>query len=109
MAEARVVGVAVLADDRFDGRGVLEGEAVRDGRAVVEDVDGVAGDLQGEQAGADGGCEVVEVVFQVRGRLGQAEAGEVGGEDVVSVAEEGDEVSVLRARGWEAMEKQDGG
>ena len=25
VAEARVVGVAVLADDRFDGRGVLEG------------------------------------------------------------------------------------
>ena len=56
---------------------------MRDGRAVVEDVDGVAGDFQFDEPGADGCGQVVEGVFHVWRRFRKAEAGEVGGEDVV--------------------------
>ena len=82
---------------------------MRDGRAVVEDVDGIAGDFQFDEPGADGCGQVVEGVFHVWRRFRKAEAGEVGGEDVVGVAEERDEVAVLSRRGREAHQEEDCG
>ena len=56
MAEALRVGVAVLGYDGGEGGGVLQGEAQGDGRAVVEDVDGVFGEVQGGEEEVEGGC-----------------------------------------------------
>lgn len=98
MTEACVVAVTVLGYDGFDMLWIGESQAVRNWRAVVENVDRVARDVESGEPGADGGGEVVKGVFQVGRRLGEAEAWEVWCQDVIVGAEERDEVPVLSAR-----------
>ncbi len=105
------VGVAVLGDDGGDALGVGGGEAEAGGGAVVEDVDGVAPELQGLDEGIHGEGEVVEgvLIISIGGDVGEAEAGEIGGDDAEPGCEERDEVAKHVGGTGVAVEEQEHG
>ena len=111
VAETFFVGVAVLRDDGGDALGMRHGEAEAGGGAVVEDVEGVAREVEGVGEGDDGFRECVEGVFVVAlgGDFGEAEAGEVGSDDAVTVGEARDEFAILEGRCGEAVEEKHDG
>lgn len=95
LAQALLVGVAVLRDEGGDAPGVPHGEAEADRRAVVEDVERVAG--QPERVGEPGdhlgqAVEGVGELFAV-GRVGEAKAGQVWGDEVVVAGEVREEIA----------------
>lgn len=109
VAEAFDVRVAVLGYDRGEARRGFEGETECDRGAVVENVDGVAGDVKGGEEEAEGLGEVGECEVVGGWGGGEAEAREIRGEDVVGWGEERDEVAELVARGRETVQEKEKG
>lgn len=100
-----------MRHDGRDGFGALQRYAEGDGRAVVEDVDGVFVDFQGVEEFEGCGGEAGEGVVVRRrvGHGGEAEAGEVRGDDVVRFGELWDQVAVLEGGAGEPVQEEDGG
>ncbi len=111
LAQALLVGIAVLRHDRAHPLGPRQREPEAHGRAVVEHVERVA--MQPERVGEafDHLGEVVEAVREgrPRGRLGEAEARQVGRDDVEAVRQQRDQVAEHVRRAREAVQQQQGG
>ena len=106
VAQALLVGVAVLRDDRSDPVRMLDREPEAGRRAVVEHIDGVAVEADGLGEAVDCLRDLVERV-----RLGRpiriAEPREIRGDDMRAVGEARDEVAKHVARGREAVKQQE--
>ena len=110
-AETFLVRVAVLRDNGRDGVRACQGQAQRRRGAVVEDVDGEAGDFKGVQEGLDGARQARKAVFVVAFSAdgGEAEAGQVGRDHAVVGREEGDQIAEHKGRRREAVQEEHDG
>jgi len=105
VAQAFLVGVAVLGDDRRDPVWVLHGEPESGRRAVIEDIDGIAIEADHLRETLDRLRDPVEGMAAA-GHVGLAEARQVGSNNVKAVGQERDEVPEHMAGAREAMEQQ---
>ena len=105
VAQALLVGVAVLGDDRGDPVRMPDGEPEPGRRAVVEHIDGVAVEADDLGEAVDRVRDPVERGALIR-HIGVAEARQVGGDDMDAVGEQRDEVAEHVAGGREAMQQQ---
>src|SRR6202012_1674770 len=108
LAQAFFIGVAVLRDDGGDALRMRKGEAEAGGRAVIEDIDGVAREAEFFDEGVDGCRQRVEgvAVLPLRRYFGEAEAGKVGRDHAIARCEARHELAEHERRGWKAVQKQ---
>ncbi len=107
--QAFVIGVAVLDNDRRHPLGVLEREAISDGRAVIHDVHGIALHAQLLQQAVHEVGVVAEAVVEgsMIGCRAEAEPRIIGGDDMVFVRQQWYQVTKHMRRGREAVQQDD--
>ena len=105
VAQALLIGVAVLGDDRRDPIRMLDREAEPGRRAVVEHVDRIAVEADRLGEAVDRLGNLVECIRLMR-HVGIAKARQIGRDDMESIGELRDEVAEHVAGGREAMQQE---
>ena len=94
-AQAFEIGIAVLRDHGRDPLRVSKREAKADRRAIIEDIDGVAVELERFGKAVDQIGQMLKTVFEALAirRIGKAEAGQVRRHHVIAIGERWNEIA----------------
>jgi hypothetical protein len=108
VAQPLLVGIPVLRDNRRDPLRMRHRQPKSRGRAVVEDIERIAGELERIREGEDGpGQRVKRVCVTAFGRnLRESEAGQVGSNHAVTVGEPRNQLAVLKRRCGKAVKQK---
>ena len=107
VAEPFRVGVAILRDDRRDRVRPSQRQAKSHRRAIVEDVEGVAGDPDRVGKGFHGLGQAREAVLETLRRGREAKPREVWSDHMEAIGQTWDQMAKLVGRGRKAVQQQD--
>src|SRR5262245_20566277 len=109
-AESVLVGIPVLRHNRGDPFRMPKGQPETHRGAIVEDIEGVAGEAQPVRKLLDHVRQPIKGVREARRarRIREAKAREVGRDHVVVGCQQGDQVAEHVRRGGKPMQEQDG-
>src|ERR1700677_4105202 len=105
ITQAFLVSVAVLRNDGGDALGASHRESKAGGSAIVEDVKGIALQVQRVGEREDGFRQGIEGIFVIarRGNEGKPESGKVGRDHSIAVGQPWDQFAVLKRRRRKAV------